>query len=102
MGPPPQTIHINITLQDKEELENLKSHSDEPLYKIFHRVLEERENPPGVQRLHKRLTSTFTSFDIILQELYDKGIALECINGLDDHVQAAIRSFLKEKNSTVS
>jgi len=98
MGCPPQTIHINITLEDKIELENLKSHPDEPLYMTFKKILEERDNSPGRERVHKRLTSTFTGFDIVLQELYDKGIVLDCINRLDDHMQSAIRSFLKENN----
>lgn len=39
-GPPPQTIHVNITIEDKQILESLKRHKDEPLYETFHRVLE--------------------------------------------------------------
>ena len=38
---------------------------------------------------------------MILQELYDKGVALECVDSLDEHMQSLIRSFLKEKKNTV-
>lgn len=102
MGPRPPMTTSSLPCDLVDVLNLLKKHKDEPLYSVIMRLLEERENHPGVERLHKRLTSFCTGFDVVLQELYDKGIALDCINHLDDHMQSSVRSFLKEKNNTVS
>ncbi len=99
MGPRPPLTRAEIRYETMDTLKQFKKHKDEPIYNVIDRLIEERENHPGVQRLQSRLTSFCTSFDIILQELYEKGIALDCIDSLDEHLQSDIRVFLKAKTS---
>lgn len=102
-GPRPPMTTAALPCELVDTLNLLKQHKDAPLYQVIIKLLDERENHPGIERLHKRLTSFCTGFDIVLQELYDKGIVLDCINNLDEHMQSSVRSFLKEKqnNTTV-
>lgn len=96
--PPMTTASLPCDLVDVLNL--LKRHKDEPLYAVIMRILEERENHPGVERLHKRITMFCSDFNVVLEELYQKGVALDCINELDGHTQSLVRSFLKEKTNS--
>lgn len=102
MGPRPPLTRAEIKYDTMDTLKLLKNHKDEPIYSVIDRLIEERENHPGVKRLHTRLTTFCADLDKILGELYEKGITLECVKDLDEHTQVSIRSFLKSVSSTTT
>ena len=105
-GPPPQTIHVNITLDDKQLLESMKKYPDEPLYETFHRVINNEEFEEqiklchdGNNRLQRQVTSMFDDIRQILEGTYIQNVRLspKFIETLSKHVMMEVRSFYKSK-----